>query len=148
MLSGESGLASVLNLVAFQFYLQIGSSLGSLQDPELHWPEISCSWVGPLDVSCVSFAFYFPLYGWSDVLPSVTPRHSIQQLGVCRESRTAWHRAELCRRAPKSPWDGSAPQRDRALALHKGTSLCTPCPAAGWGCSRLQQSCSDIICQP
>lgn len=89
---------------------------------------------------------FSPLYGqWCSAISHAGS--SVQQLGCVQgQAGQLSTRQRLCRKVPQSPWDVSAPWRG-ALALHKA-SHCTPCPAAGWGCSRLQQSCSDIICQP
>lgn len=140
MLSGESGLASVLNLVHISVLpAERGNSLSSLQDQELHWPEINCSWVCWLDVSCVSFAFFFPsLWG-------VMFSHQLQQVQhpsaqVCAGTGQLSTGQHLCRKAPWSPWDVSAPWRVCALAQRHLTLH--PVPSCRLG---LQQAPAELL---
>lgn len=99
---------------------------------------IACS----LDVSCVSFAFFFPLYGRSDVLPSVTPRCSVQQLGCVRGEAGQLSNGQICAgRLPNPPGLSLLPggtvllPSTRHLTLH-------PMPSCRLG---LQQAPAELL---
>lgn len=117
MLPGESGLTSVLNLVGISVYLQRGSSLSSLQDQELLWPQSNCLFIGCfLCELCFLFPSLWP--EWCSAISHTQVQRPAARL-CARRGRTAQQWADLCRKAPKSPWVVSAPWRDCALALHK-----------------------------